>query len=233
MQDETTGTDILLDVPGVRPASQRRSLQKRDAMLKAGLDLLRNTEFEQLSIQQITSAAGCSVGSFYERFDDKDSFLLALQKQVYHRQLQEARSRLNPADWAHVPTQQTIAAAVTVVSNSFRGDAEGLLRAAMVRSAAKPHVWGPSRASSKDISDVLKAVLIDRLEGPDREGRIEIAIQLLNGILLNMILRDPGPLRLDDPMTDGTLTEVIISVLEPLNPSQNTLEYEKGRQKNS
>ncbi|MEL7011774.1 MAG: TetR/AcrR family transcriptional regulator [Pseudomonadota bacterium] len=216
MQDDTFVTDILLDVPGVKPASQRRSLQKRDAMLKAGLDLLRDTEFEQLSIQQITAEARCSVGSFYERFEDKDSFLLALQKQVYHRQIEDARARLAPADWARVPTHEAIAAAVTVVSDSFRGDAEGLLRAAMVRSAAKPHVWGPSRASSKDMSDVLKAVLVDRLDGPDPEGRVDVAIQLLNGILLNMILRDPGPLRLSDPKTDRTLTDITVSVLGPL-----------------
>ncbi|MBR9852369.1 MAG: TetR/AcrR family transcriptional regulator [Rhodobacteraceae bacterium] len=215
MNDEASTTDILIDVPGVRAASQRRSRQKRDAMLQAGLELMRDAEFEHISIQQITAKAGCSVGSFYERFEDKDSFLLALQIQVFHRQLQDARETLAPEKWADTDIEEVLAAAVRFIIDSFRGEAEGLLKAAMVRSIAKPEVWGPSRAASEKLSDVLKCLLLPRLAGTDAEQRIDVAVQTLNGVLLNMILRDPGPLKLCDGNTDEVLAKITRSVLQP------------------
>ena len=215
MERNPGDSDILEGVPGVRRAAQKRSRKKRDDLLSAGIALLRDTDFEQLSIKHITDAAGCSVGSFYERFDDKDSFLLALQRTVFHRQVDEARKKLSVDKWSGVPTDEVIAAAVRILVGNFRSDAEGLLRASMVRSIAKPEVWEPSRRASEDLVALLKHLLAGRLLGDDTEMRIEIAVQVLNGILLNMILRDPGPLRLQDERTDEALTQLICKSVEP------------------
>lgn len=63
---------------GVRPAMQARSLQKRHDLLKAGRKLLHTRVLEEISIKDICTEAGCTVGSFYSRFEDKESYFDAL-----------------------------------------------------------------------------------------------------------------------------------------------------------
>ena len=60
------------------PVKQGRSQKTRDRLLAAGFKLLRRKDFDQLSVADIARAAGCAVGSFYQRFFDKDQYFNAL-----------------------------------------------------------------------------------------------------------------------------------------------------------
>ena len=62
----------------VRPPQQRRSQQTLDRILHATERLLQNREFDGLSVQEIVRASRTSVGSFYNRFRDKQSLLAGL-----------------------------------------------------------------------------------------------------------------------------------------------------------
>lgn len=49
--------------------------RKTFALYREGRSLLSRNDFEQVSISQLSKAAGISVGAFYVRFRDKDAFL--------------------------------------------------------------------------------------------------------------------------------------------------------------
>ena len=67
------------------PAKQNRSRKTRDALLAAGWKLLAKTSWDQLSVNDIVAEANSSVGSFYSRFADKDSYFDSLASQWLER----------------------------------------------------------------------------------------------------------------------------------------------------
>jgi AcrR family transcriptional regulator len=71
------------------PAKQKRSRETRDALLAAGWKLLANTSWDRLSVNDIVAEARSSVGSFYSRFADKDSYFDSLASQWLERRRTE------------------------------------------------------------------------------------------------------------------------------------------------
>ncbi len=57
---------------------QRRSIETRERILKSVTTLLETDAYSSATVQDIVSAAGCSVGAFYGRFKDKDAVLFAI-----------------------------------------------------------------------------------------------------------------------------------------------------------
>ena len=68
-----------LDIPGMRPARQKRSRDLVAELMRAGLVLLKDRDFDRLSIADLCAATGTTVGSFYARFDSKEAYVRALQ----------------------------------------------------------------------------------------------------------------------------------------------------------
>src|SRR4029078_13536563 len=71
-----------LDIPGMRPAREKRSREMVGDLLRAGLELLKDRDFGRLATADLCAAPGITVGSFYARFDGKESYLQALQRAV-------------------------------------------------------------------------------------------------------------------------------------------------------
>ncbi len=65
-------------VPDERAPQQRRSAQTRERIIKSVTSLLEADAYSSATVQDIVSAAGCSVGAFYGRFKDKDAVLYAI-----------------------------------------------------------------------------------------------------------------------------------------------------------
>src|SRR4029078_11181547 len=92
-QDRTTMAQVQ---PGTAPrfslpVKQNRSQKTRDRLLAAGFKLLRRKDFDQLSVADIARAANCAVGSFYQRFFDKDQYFFALAEM----RREQSRSQLD------------------------------------------------------------------------------------------------------------------------------------------
>ena len=64
---------------------QARSQRTMNRILDAATKLLEEKSWQELSIQEIVSAANSSVGSFYARFQDKDGLLQALDDRFFDR----------------------------------------------------------------------------------------------------------------------------------------------------
>ena len=71
------------DRPWTLPTHQRRSRKNRDRLLKIGERVFAMHGFADAHVSEIAALAGCSIGSFYRRFRDKEALFMALQNDMY------------------------------------------------------------------------------------------------------------------------------------------------------
>jgi AcrR family transcriptional regulator len=69
----------------VRPALQRRSREKRDLLIKAGIRAFARDGFDGAKVADIAQDAGISVGVFYQRFKDKRGFFEEIENHFIER----------------------------------------------------------------------------------------------------------------------------------------------------
>ena len=190
-----------LDVADALPAKQTRSRATRDALVRAGRNLCEIKDFDVLSVAEIAAAAGCSVGSFYSRFSDKDGFFRALVGDAERREEADA-----PA--SHDPRQSIDTLLAEVIASTLQNyrRRRGLIRAAIRRSMTEPALWEPYRRRGQQHADRLVARL-QRARPNDAElaHRVRFACQMLYGTLNNAVLIAPGPLQLDDAALEAEL----------------------------
>lgn len=78
-----------------KPPKQDRAVRTREKLISALERLLRQREFETISVNDIAREAGVAVGSVYSHFKDKNAFLEALLS--YWREQVEAQLVLSEA----------------------------------------------------------------------------------------------------------------------------------------
>jgi AcrR family transcriptional regulator len=59
-------------------AKERRRQSRAQRLISAGEKLFAAEDYDKISVADIAEAAGCSVGAFYGRFPDKESFLISV-----------------------------------------------------------------------------------------------------------------------------------------------------------
>ncbi len=69
--------------PTVIPPTQDRSRDTLDRILDAAARRLETRSFDELTIGDVASSAGCSVGAFYGRLRDKEGLLQALDARYF------------------------------------------------------------------------------------------------------------------------------------------------------
>ena len=65
--------------------SQRRSRRRRDALLRAALELFARDGFEAAAIGAIADRAGVAVGGFYQHFRSKRQLLIVLMNELLQK----------------------------------------------------------------------------------------------------------------------------------------------------
>lgn len=209
-----------LDLPGVFPARQGRSRAVMLGLMERALHMLRTRSFAALSVAELCAAEGCTVGSFYARFEGKDAFLRAVQHAVIDQARRAIERGLTPAQFADVPLEAMIA---RLVDGSVRWSRrhEGLIRAALRAAQDDPAVWSPMRELGRLQADRATPILLAKLgdAGPDAEDRIRFGFHVLFGTLNNMILVNPGPFTIHDPQTPVLLGETVARLVgQPVRP---------------
>jgi AcrR family transcriptional regulator len=182
------------------PAHQARSREQRDRLLRAGERVFAEMGFGKAHVADIARKAGCSVGSFYRRFPDKEAFFFALQSDMAaHAEANIARFFEDPACAA-----DSLAAVLhRLVRNSARvmQSIQGYYRALFELSLLGHEVWAPMRKLQR----IEAARLADLLErrgvglGADAEARCQLAVRMMHSQILTSLLHGPGPLAVDDP----------------------------------
>ena len=139
---------------------QERSRETLRRILAAVRALMRDTPFEDLTIKSIDESARCSVGTFYERFPNKEAVLPHLLEVHYD----EVEQRV--AELLRDPPHADMAARVSEVVDLFVGIAaeeRGLIRTLVLRNYQRPESIPTSirRRASRIVDQIAGFVLGD------------------------------------------------------------------------
>ena len=194
---------------------QPRARATRDSLLSAGRMLLAQRDFDELSIADIAGAAGLSVGSFYGRFQDKESFFALLQEQVTAEWLATGRTLLRDADESARAPGALVVDVCAVVVGIFRRN-RGFIRSALKHGSTHPETWTPIKRTGDAFVDELTEQMAPMLQhlGPrQRRPRVRFAMQMVFGTCVNAVLHDPGPRYLDDRGFERELARAVSAYL--------------------
>jgi AcrR family transcriptional regulator len=162
---------------------QSRSQLGLVKMLQAGRELIEASgNLDNLSINDIVDRAGTSIGAFYRRFDNKDAFFEVVQDQVMAEGLAYVRDMLE-----REPVWRS-------------SDASALLRSSQLKPS-----WDAAKEANREALALLVPHLVDALlvargapvaDAAELDFEVRASLQMINGLLVNSILNDPGPLSL-------------------------------------
>lgn len=204
-------------IPGLRPTQQQRSRELVVRLMNDGLALLKDQDFDGLSIEALCSRSGATVGSFYARFESKDAFIDALQRLVVEGRRRELAllyesDRVPRDNLGHLLNWITKGGIIWVRQH------EGLVRASLRRAGSDRLSWTPMRELGRlQVEHALPIVasLVAARRSADLEQRIRFAFQMMYGTLNNMVLIDPGPLSLHDAATPRLLATAMLRLIDP------------------
>jgi AcrR family transcriptional regulator len=191
--------------------AEQRIRQKRgqityDALIETCFDLLREKDFDRISIAELSRKAGYSVGAFYARFRSKDELFDAMvQQHVQNRRKTRQRqfATTDDATLLHELLDETV---------RYYWSRRRFWRAALIRSIREPEFWAPMRKLSHEFADALLARIRARAgraltKAEDADTRF--AVQLAFGLINNTILNRPGPFFLDQELFIDNLVRAI------------------------
>lgn len=170
----------------MKPALQKRSREKAGRMLKAGHLLVEEHGYDGMRISDIAKEAGCSVGSFYERFSDKENFFQLMLGASISQGTGDIGRYLEPSRWEGVPLDVVISKSVYQIVSWFR-QRKGLYCAALTAPRQNDQNFRPFRHSSMKTSKFLTQLLEARrseMNCADIESSVWFAIQMINGALV-------------------------------------------------
>jgi AcrR family transcriptional regulator len=201
--------------PGVHLAKQARSHRKHVALLQAGRRLLDTQDLASLSVAQLTRDAGMAVGSFYSRFADKDAWFAELLRSTGEAVLLDTTALLRSPRWQRAGDARKVELIVLHIVDIHRQH-RGIFRAALGDATRSASHSVPLHAFGRQLATAVYQALAARMHKvplTQRRLRVGIALQIVYGTLVNAVLRDPGPIALDDPRLERELTRVFLDTV--------------------
>ena len=168
----------------VIPPSQKRGRDTQAKLVAATRKLLDQTNFETLSVAEITAEAGVAVGTFYRRFTSKEA-LLPLLYEEYNRIFAAWLAKIVKDEGFSSPDVRTRVRTLVQKLQSFYSQHAGLIRALHLNSRLNNEIVPAFSVPLRKASYAKVAELIEPNVPEDRRGEIADAIML---ILLSTIV---------------------------------------------
>ena len=207
--------ESLDEIDGVLPANQARSRQARDRLLQAGERVFAKLGYDAAHVSDIALAAGCSVGSFYRRFRDKEAFFKALHHRFTERNLDNAARFFAMPEWREQPTAAMLRTLIENTAHIMKRN-QGFFRALFQRSlaGAGADYWPSMRAGTGRQGVLLAQFLGARGEGAahaDLALACTFILRSVDGAIVHRILND-GPFA-DEEFVIDSLTHMALAFL--------------------
>jgi AcrR family transcriptional regulator len=211
------------DLPGILPTQQRRSQETTVALLEAAALMLRERSLDELSIEDLCTRLGVTIGAFYGRFESKDAFFSALMSLAARKALAAVRAAVADADDLGTGLQEACRRVVEVAVDVVRRN-EGMVRAASQYESIYPERWGTIRATGGAMVDLATPLLLARM-GRGRTAAktrsIGFAFQMMFGTLFNAVLHKPKLVSLDEPeMVDRLALAMFLQLRHEARPEK-------------
>jgi AcrR family transcriptional regulator len=176
----------------VNAPQQARSQETLDRFLEATEELLREKNFDEITIADIVARADRTVGSFYARFDDK----VAVVKTLTSRRVEAMRflgdEILTPQVWTRYPVRQLIETSMNSLCELYRSS--GHVFSAAVTMASNDAEGRQQRNHLHDyLADRMHAVLVAHPDVDARSmSRIALAAEVVGAVIdARLIFRWP------------------------------------------
>jgi len=206
--------DTVEHIDGVLPVNQARSREARDRLLQAGDRVFAKLGYDAAHVSDIATAAGCSVGSFYRRFRDKEAFFNALHHRFTERNLENSARFFALPDWQQQPTSVMVRSLIEATAHIMKRN-QGFFRALFQRSlaGAGADYWPRMRAGTQKQGELLAQFLAMRGQGTHENlpQACVFALRAVDGALVHRMLND-GPYAEEEIVIDA-LTRMALAYL--------------------
>jgi AcrR family transcriptional regulator len=193
------------------PAHQERSRDTRDRLLAAAELAFATRGYEGSRIADIAQVAGVSAGAVYFRFRDKE----ALFGGIVERFAEDAQRRgagfsdgLAADDWKAI-VRRLVHGTWELFSNH-----RGLFRVVMERGVQAPQAFLPIVAVRLEIGRLLAAAVARTVDAARRDLKVQVAMQLIFGFVLNSLSSPVSPTREHGIAAIEELASAVIAYLE-------------------
>jgi AcrR family transcriptional regulator len=187
------------------PVSQARSRATREKLLAAAEAVFAQKGYDGAKISDIAEEAGCSVGSVYFRFKDKDALFFAIAEEF----IEDSRGGLENVFEANTSREQIVRSFVTRSAANFRKH-RGLFRAIVERGFDHPLAM----KAIFEFRDRFAAALEKALQVDDAGPvNIRAMTQMIYGFLIVGILNKEAPTRINDTRAVNALADACIAYL--------------------
>lgn len=178
----------------VRRPRQERSRKTLERIAGAALELFAERGVEATSVHEIVERADSSVGSFYARFDGKESLVRFLEERVWARARERWDRALEEGVWDERSLEEVVRGLVASLAALQEADAaqRGALRQ-HARSRGEPDPEEP--AFHRHVEAGVRRLLLERREAirhPEPETAASIAYRWILGGLREVLGR-PTP----------------------------------------
>jgi AcrR family transcriptional regulator len=198
-----------------RHFATRRQQQRTWSFYDAGERLLAVSDHEQMTVTQLCREAGSSIGTFYNRFRDKDRFLYFLISAKFRAATDAAERELRDSASRKTSTRDLVRKIVEHVARRMGGSRTvGVTRAALKLGSAKPLNLDPLAKYRAAVSDYAVRLLAHRLSVSNPELAVRAGVQVVFATLIDATMHNHGPLRAGRDATADALTDLMERCLE-------------------
>lgn len=206
----------LDSVDGVYVARQTRSRNARDRLLKAGATVFMEIGYDNTKVSDIADAAGCSVGSFYRRFRDKEAFVGALSHQFVTRYRSQTKLFFSLPELQEKSSAEVISIFVKNTIRVFKKN-QWLYRIVFQTRLASggTNIWSEKSGREHTQGEQLAIFLRARGEGrsSDLVGECDFVLRTVESVIFHRLL-NPAWRPPDDPVVFDRLVRMVVSYLE-------------------
>jgi AcrR family transcriptional regulator len=135
------------------PAQQARSRRSQAALLTSAMALMAERDFDEITIPEIATGAGLSIGTFYRRFTDKEEFLDALFERF---ELSARETFGSPLELDSMPAEDRVREIIRRVRAVYDVHG-GLIRALQKRAQVRPELYKKAGRLVTEVAAVLAA----------------------------------------------------------------------------
>ena len=197
---------------GVKPALQGRSRQRQSELINAGIKLLCEKNISEISIIELTATCGYTVGTFYSRFDDKDSFFFAVQEAAVAKMVSLIKEGFSDPAWKTASAEEIFANLVDITVDVLESELRGVVKESILASCSNQKIWIPIRECGRQMAKIILELLEPLyLENEPEESikSIQFGLQMFYGTLVQAAINNPGPVKLEDPEFRENLTRML------------------------
>ena len=191
------------------PAHQSRSRETRARILAAAEQEFAEKGYDGAHLADIAEAAGCSVGTVYFRFKDKNALFLAIAEAFAADARENVKTVLEGS--GHLEAEDAIRLFVAGAARNYRRH-KGLFRAVVERGLEHPEAMRTMFAVRDEFSAALEALLKPTIRR-NLGLRVRVMTQMVYGFLVTGVLNPHAPTDIADARALRELADACVAYM--------------------